>query len=152
MSITGYTPIVIEEGLYTNRIHLDSFKNGDKFVLAWRTKDDKSLFSSISEINIASWEHNNDISCYTRSGSSYITIDSNTDTSTTTREINNVKYNYEYVICTVANSSFTESSLKTSKIKTFFSLKSGGSALEIIDFQIFKYIAGNDGVPIFPWG
>jgi hypothetical protein len=67
--------MVIESGFYDNRVNIDSFKNGDKFVFAWCLKDNKNLFDYVEKIEVTNWNHDNDKSCYIRDDSKcYMTI------------------------------------------------------------------------------
>lgn len=144
--VTGnFTPMVIESGFYDNRVNIDSFKNGDKFVFAWCLKDNKNLFDYVDKIEVANWEHDNNKSCYIKEDSKcYMTIQQEAGTITSEDKT------YHYAIGQVQNSSFTETQFKKSKVRTFFTLKQNEKPLEILDFQIFKYTQTANGFMV-PW-
>ena len=140
--ITGnFTPMVIESGFYDNRVNIDSFKNGDKFVFAWYLKDNKNLFDYIEKIEVANWEHDNNKSCYIKDDSKcYMAIQQEAGTVALKDRT------YHYAIGQVRNSNFTETQFKKSKVRTFFTLKQNKEPLGILDFQIFKCVVSEFGL------
>lgn len=165
---SGFTPMVVEDGLHANRARLESFANGDKFVIAWREKGSTSLSAAVSQIDIANWEHNIQTSCYRKTSRPFITfskladpaVTTDTEVKTTSITENETTKIYKYCVGTVSNSSYTAETLKNSKIRTFFTLSgatlSDGTkaTLELEEFWIFRYVEKEkDGVilPLFPW-
>ena len=140
--VTGnFTPMAIESGFYDNRVNIDSFKNGDKFVFAWCLKDNKNLFDYVEKIEVANWDHDNNKSCYIRDDSKcYMTIQQEAGTVVSEDKT------YHYAIGQVHNSNFTETQFKKSKVRTFFTLKQNKEPLEILDFQIFKCVVSEFGL------
>lgn len=140
--VTGnFTPMVIESGFYDNRVNIDSFKNGDKFVFAWCLKDNKNLFDYIEKIEVANWEHDNNKSCYIKDKDKcYMTIQQEAGT------IMSEDKTYHYAIGQVQNSGFTETQFKKSKVRTFLTLKQNEEPLEILDFQVFKCVVSEFGL------
>lgn len=140
--VTGnFTPMVIESGFYDNRVNINSFKNGDKFVFAWCLKNNKNLFDYIEKIEVANWEHDNNKSCYIKDKNKcYMTIQQEAGMITSEGKT------YHYAIGQVQNSSFTETQFKKSKVRTFLTLKQNEEPLEILDFQIFKCVVSEFGL------
>lgn len=155
-------PMVVEDSFYANRAKLKNLANGDKYVFAWRLKSG-NLFDKINSIDVAEWEYDPDLSCYNKkSKKAFMTIDA--DSTIQEKEIKIETYQqdengttttilipeiYKFVIATVNNSKFTESTFKRSKVRTFFTLKNG-QTVELEDFQIFEYIPDANNKPIFP--
>ena len=136
------TPMVVEDSFYANRAKLKNLANGDKYVFAWRLREDKgNLFDKIDSIDVAEWEYDPTLSCYNKKGkSALMTINSEStiDEKTINTETYSGEYDengapimlsttetYKYAIATVNNSKFTESTFKKSKVRTFFTLKKG---------------------------
>ena len=157
-------PMVVEDSFYANRAKLKNLANGDKYVFAWRLKSG-NLFDKIDSIDVAEWEYDPDFSCYNKKNKkAFMTINANSIIQE--KEIKIETYSgeydengapvmtfipetYKFVIATVDNSKFTESTFKKSKVRTFFTLKSG-ETVELEDFQIFEYISDANNKPIFP--
>lgn len=157
-------PMVVEDSFYANRAKLKNLANGDQYVFAWRLKNG-DLFDKIDSIDVAEWEYDSNFSCYNKKNKkAFMTI--NADSIIQEKEIKIETYSgeydengapvmtlipetYKFVIATVDNSKFTESTFKKSKVRTFFTLKSG-ETVELEDFQIFEYIPDANNKPIFP--
>lgn len=155
-------PMVVEDSFYANRAKLKNLANGDKYVFAWRLKSG-DLFDKIDSIDVAEWEYDSNFSCYNKkSKEAFMTINAGStiqekevkietyqqdENGTTTTIL--IPETYKFVIATVNNSKFTESTFKRSKVRTFFTLKNG-QTVELEDFQIFEYIPDANNKPIFP--
>ena len=166
-----YVPMVVEDSFHSNRTKIENLTDGDQYVFAWRLKGEEEanqtkLFEQVESIDVAEWDHDTDLSCY-KKGNKLPLMNINKDNEILTKTIKFETYTgnynedgtpekeakeieYFYTIATVDNSTFTESTFKKSKVRTFFTLKRGAE-LGILDFQIFKYTP-RDGTdePIFP--
>lgn len=155
-------PMVVEDSFYANRAKLKNLANGDKYVFAWRLKSG-NLFDKINSIDVAEWEYDSNFSCYNKKNKeAFMTINAGSTIQEKEIKIENYQQDengttttifipetYKFVIATVNNSKFTESTFKRSKVRTFFTLKNG-QTVELEDFQIFEYIPDANNKPIFP--
>jgi hypothetical protein len=166
-----YIPMVVEDSFHSNRAKIENLANGDQYVFAWRLKGEErasqtKLFEKVASIDVAEWDHDTDLSCYKKGNKlSLMTINGGSEVSTKTikfetytgnynedgtpeKEIKEIKY--FYTIVTVGNSTFTETTFKKAKVRTFFTLNRDAE-IDILDFQIFKYTPrSSEEEPIFP--